>query len=148
MAIMKWDPFREMETFQERISRLFEESGLALPRRERELGRWYPSVDIFESDNEIIVKAELPEVEEKDIDVKIENNVLTISGKRSLEREEKKEGYHLIESSSGSFTRSFSLPATVDPGNAAAKLTKGVLRITLPKKPEAKTKQIQIKVSS
>lgn len=148
MALMKWEPFRELETLRDRINHLFQETGMAWPKREREIGKFYPPVDIYEGDNEIVVKAELPDMEEKNVDVKIENNVLTISGKRSLEREDKKEGYHLLESSFGSFVRSFSLPATVDAGNATAKLSKGVLRISLPKKPEAKPKQISIKVSS
>ncbi len=143
MALVRWDPFKELDLLQDRISRLFDEAWLSPSRRGERT--WIPPVDIYETENEIVVKAELPNMDEKDIEVKIENNVLTIKGEKKLEREEKKENYHLIESSYGSFYRSFSLPGNVDADKASAKYEKGVLKITLPKKEEAKPKQIEVK---
>jgi HSP20 family protein len=142
MDLVRWSPFRELETLQDRITRLFAETG---PVRKDEIS-WVPAVDIFEDTDEIVVKAELPSMEEKDVEVKVENNILTIAGKKKLEREEKKEKYHLIESSFGSFSRSFSLPGNVEADKASAKFEKGVLTITLPKKEELKPKQIKINV--
>ncbi len=143
MTLARWDPFRELDLLQERINRLFDEAWLRPVRRER---GFVPAVDIYEDENEIVVKCELPDMNEKDIEVKVENNVLTIKGEKKLEREEKKENYHLIESSYGSFSRSFTLPSNVDADKATAKYEKGVLKITLPKKEEAKPKQIEVKV--
>ena len=143
MTLARWDPFRELDLLQERINRLFDEAWLRPARRER---AFVPAVDIYEDENEIVVKCELPDMNEKDIEVKIENNVLTIKGEKKLERVEKKENYHLIESSYGSFSRSFTLPSNVDADKATAKYEKGVLKITLPKKEEAKPKQIEVKV--
>jgi HSP20 family protein len=146
MAIMRWDPFRELDTLQDRMNRMFDESLFRL-RPTRGEALWSPSVDIYEDNNHIVVRAELPDMNEKDVDVSIENNMLTLKGEKKLEREEKKDNYHLIESSWGSFSRSFNLPSTVDADKAEAKFEKGVLRISLPKKEEAKPKQIKVKVS-
>ncbi len=145
MALVRWDPFRELDTLQERMNRMFDESLFRL-RPGRSEALWSPAVDILEDENNITVKAELPDMTEKDIDVKIENNVLTIKGEKKLEKEEKRENYHLIESTWGNFVRSFNLPAGVDGDKAQAKFDKGVLRITLPKKEETKPKQIKVKV--
>jgi len=144
MAITRWSPFRELEALQDRINRLFGEPWIgSLTKTEL---AWAPAVNILEEENAVVVKAELPDMNEKDIEVKIDNNVLTIKGEKKMEKEEKKENYHLIESSYGSFSRSFSLPGNLDTDKATAKYEKGVLRITLPKKEEAKPKQIKIKV--
>jgi len=144
MAITRWSPFRELEALQDRINRLFGETGFSgLPKAEL---AWAPAVNILEDENAVVVKAELPDMNEKDVEVKIENNVLSIKGEKKLEKEEKKENYHLIESSYGSFSRSFSLHGNLDADKASAKYEKGVLRITLPKKEEAKPKQIKVKV--
>jgi HSP20 family protein len=143
MALVRWDPFRELETLQGRMSRLFQEN-FGRPPAEGSDGLWSPVVDIMEDEQNLIVKAELPDVEEKDLEIKVENNVLTLRGEKKLEREEKREQYHLIESSYGSFSRSFTLPGTVDQEKIAAVYEKGVLRITLPKKPEAKAKTVKI----
>jgi len=144
MAITKWEPFEGLLNLQDRINRLFEETWAPLTRRTEQA--WTPAVDIYEDDKEIVVKAELPDIEEKDVEVNIQDSVLTIKGERKKEREEKKGTYHLIETSYGSFSRSFSLPNNVDTDKASAKYEKGVLKITLPKKEGAKPKKIDIKV--
>jgi HSP20 family protein len=150
MAITKFDPFREVESMGDRLTRFFEGSLLnpfGAGRRGEEGITWMPPVDIYEDDNEYIIKAELPDMEEKDVELKIEDNILTIQGKKKLEHEVKKEGYRLVESSCGAFSRSFSLPSNVDGEKASAKFEKGVLKVSLPKRPEAKAKHITIKLN-
>jgi HSP20 family protein len=105
---------------------------------------WSPSVDIFETEGEIVVKAELPGMDRKDIALHLENNVLSIRGERRFEKETKEENYHRIERSYGNFSRSFSIPATVDEEKIRADYKDGVLKIILPKKEQAKPKQIKI----
>lgn len=143
MAIIKWEPFEGLVNLQDRVNRLFEETWGSLTRREDR--GWAPAVDIYEDEKELVFKAELPDVDEKDIEVNITDNLLTIKGEKKREREEKKGTYHLIESSYGSFTRSFSLPNNVDRDKASARYEKGILKITLPKKEGAKPKKIEIK---
>ena len=123
MPLIKWDPFREMDTMKE---------------------SWSPSVDIFETENEVVIKAELPGMESKDIDIKLENNVLVLRGDRRFEKETKNENYHRVERSYGNFARSFSLPAFVDDSKVRAEYKNGLLRIVLPKKEQAKSKEIKI----
>ena len=144
MAIIKWEPFEGLVNLQDRINRLFEEAWAPLSKRAERA--WSPAVDIYEDEKEIVVKAELPDLEEKDVDVDIQDNVLTIKGEKKQEREEKKGTYHLVETSYGSFSRSFSLPNNVETDKATAKYEKGILKITLPKKEGAKPKKIEIKV--
>jgi HSP20 family protein len=149
MAVIRWTPFRELTTMQERMNKLFEdvmkspyrsEEGLATPN-------WAPAVDIFETDKEIVMKAELPEMQEKDIEIKVEDNILILSGERKMEKEVKEENYHRIERAYGSFNRSFTLPRTVDRENIKASYKDGVLKVLLPKKEEVKPKQIKIDVT-
>ena len=123
MPLIRWDPFREMDNMKE---------------------SWSPSVDIFETENEIVIKAELPGMDAKDIDIKLENNVLMLRGDRPFEKEAKNENYHRVERSYGNFTRSFSLPASVDDSKVRAEYKNGLLRIVLPKKEQAKSKEIKI----
>lgn len=110
------------------------------------LAFWAPAVDIAEDENTITIKADLPDVDRKDIHVSIENGTLTIRGERKREKEEKKKNYHRVERSFGSYERSFSLPESVDKGKIAAECKNGVLTVTMPKRPEAKTKPAQIEV--
>ena len=110
------------------------------------MGAWAPAVDIYEKASDVVLKAELPGVDPKDVDIRIENNVLTLKGERKLEGDVKRESYHRVERSYGSFTRSFTLPSTVDTSSVKADYKDGVLRITLPKREEAKPKQIQIHI--
>jgi HSP20 family protein len=151
MAIVRFDPFRDMLTLQERMNRLFDESvrTIARPGAEEDwsMGAWSPAVDIYEQNGTIVLKAELPGVEPKDVDVRVENNVLTLRGERKLEGEVKRESYHRIERSYGGFTRAFTLPAAVDTDKIKAEYKDGVLRMTLPKRDEARSKQIAIDVT-
>jgi len=147
MAVIRWTPFRELATVQDRMNKLFEDVLRPSYRQDEGMtAAWAPAVDIYETDKEIVLKAELPEVQEKDVDVKVEDNVLTIAGERRMEKEVKEESYHRIERSYGSFQRSFTLPQTVDRERIAAAYKDGVLRVTLPKKEEVKPKQIKIEL--
>lgn len=149
MALVRWAPFRELSTMQQRMNRLFEDVMSPPYRSEEGLGvaTWAPAVDIYETDREIVLKAELPEMQEKDIDIKVEDSILTVSGERRMAKEVKEENYHRIERSYGSFLRSFTLPQTVDREGIKASYKEGVLRVALPKREELKPKQIKIDVA-
>ena len=147
MAIVRWmDPFRDVMGIQDRVNRLFEDVLARSRGREvgLEAGAWMPAVDIYETDDDIVVKAELPGVEKDQVGVEVKAGVLTLRGERKFEKEVKEENYHRIERSYGTFLRSFTLPASVEEDKVSAKLTGGVLEIHLPKKAEAKPKQIKI----
>jgi len=145
MAIVRWDPFRDLNMLQDRMNRLFDDAGR--PWRTDEPAAttsWSPSVDIFETEGEIVVKAELPGMDRKDIQLNLENNVLSLRGERKFQKETKDDNYHRIERSYGVFSRAFSIPATVDEERIRADYKDGVLKIVLPKKDQAKPKQIKI----
>ena len=145
MAVVRWDPFRDLGLLQDRMNRLFDDAGRSWRTDEpAATTNWSPAVDIFETEGEIVVKAELPGMDRKDITLHLENNVLTLRGERKFEKETKDENYHRIERSYGSFSRSFSIPATVDEEKIHADYKDGVLKILLPKKEQAKPKQIKI----
>ncbi len=145
MAMLsRWDPLRDLQRFQEEANRLFEDR---LAIRGGESVGWTPACDIYEDDEGIALRFELAGVEAKDVDVRFENGVLTLRGERKLEGEEKRENYHRLELSYGTFTRSFSLPGTIDAERIRAESKSGVLTVHLPKKAEAKPKSIQVKVS-
>lgn len=146
MAIVKWDPLRELRAMQEQMNRLFEMSHDRTFGEPFEQGLWQPPVDIYEDDREVVVKMEVPEVEQKDIDVHIEEGILIIQGERKLEREEKKQNYHRIERSYGTFRRTFSLPASVDQGEVSATCEKGVLKVVLPKRAVSQPKHIEVEI--
>jgi len=140
------DPFR---VFQQRLNRLFgEDFGRLMPVGEENwsLATWTPTCDIYETENEIVVKAELPEVKKENVYVSFENNVLTIRGERKFEEETKRENYHRLERSYGEFVRNFALPNFIDPSKINAEFKEGMLRVTLPKREEAKPKQVEIKI--
>lgn len=145
MALVKYNPFRELRAMQEQMNRLLD---LAWNREGEELqeGIWQPSVDIYEDANSVVIKAELPGIEQKDIEVKIEDNTLILRGERKHEQEVKKENYHRVERYYGTFHRSFSLPQTINQEKIKAACDKGVLTITLPKREETKPKQISVEV--
>jgi HSP20 family protein len=148
MALVKYNPLRELRTMQEQMNRLLNITwNHDIPGEEMREGIWQPAVDIYETDDSIVIKAELPDVDQKDIDVRIEDNTLTLRGERKHENAVKKENYHRIERHFGAFQRSFSLPATIDQDRVAAICDKGVLSITLPKKEDTKPKEISIKVT-
>ena len=145
MALTKYDPFQEpadfsigFRSFQDAVSRMLSE-----PRSQRP---WTPAVDILETDNELIIKADLPDVDMKDIHVDIENGTLALKGERKFEQEEKDLGYHRMERSYGSFARYFSLPDTVEPDKVKADYKNGVLTVSLPKKEIAKPRSIKVQV--
>ena len=147
-VITRWDPFREFSTLQDRMNRLFRES-YGPEGREESLttSSFAPAVDVYEDEHQVTLKIEVPGIDEKDMDVRIENNVLSVHGERKFEKEEKEENYRRVERQYGSFTRTFTLPQTVDAEKVEAHYDKGVLKITLPKKAEAKPKQIKVNVS-
>ena len=148
-VITRWEPFREFSTLQDRMNRLFRES-YGPEGREETLNNtsFAPPVDVYEDEHSVNLKIEVPGVDEKDIDVRIENNVLTVHGERKFEKEEKQENFRRVERQYGSFTRSFTLPTTVDAEKVLANYDKGILKIALPKKAEAKPKQIKVSVGS
>jgi HSP20 family protein len=147
--ITRWDPFREFVTIQDRLNRLFRESQGTEGREEAlTTPTFAPPVDVYEDEHNITLKIEVPGIDEKDIDVRIENNTLTVHGERKFEKEEKEENYRRVERQYGSFTRTFTLPSTVDAENVEANYDKGVLKIQLAKKAEAKPKQIKVNVGS
>lgn len=146
-SITRWDPFHNLATLQEQVNRLFD-GKLPHSGDSSVLTAWAPSVDVYETENELAIKADLPEVVEKDLDVRVENNMLTIRGERKLEQSVKEENYLRMERSYGSFSRSFSLPNTVDTQAIKAQYTDGVLTITLPKRAESKPKQVKINVTN
>jgi HSP20 family protein len=149
MAIVRFDPIRELATMQERVNRVF--GDFYNRRTEDDLlarGAWVPSVDIYENDeHELVIKAELPDVKRDDIDLRIENDMLTLRGEKKMDSEVKEEHYHRVERVYGAFTRSFSLPSTVDTTRVTADYKNGVLEIKLPRREEAKPKQIQVQVN-
>ena len=146
MSMTRWEPFRGLNTLQEQVNRLFEDR-FARSRGQAELASWAPAVDIYETENELVVKADLPEVQEKDIDVRVENNTLTIRGERKFSDELHEDNYLRVERAYGTFTRSFSLPNTVNTEAIKAEYRNGVLSVRMPKREETKPKQIKISVS-
>lgn len=146
--ITRWDPFREVATLQDRMNRMFNDQFGALTRDESLTGSFVPPVDVYEDENSIQVRLEVPGIEEKDIDIRLENNVLTVRGERKFEKEEKEENFHRIERRYGSFTRSFTLPATVNSEEVQADYEQGVLKVRLPKRAEAKPKQIKVNLGN
>jgi HSP20 family protein len=148
-VITRWDPFREFSTLQDRMNRLFRDSYGPEGREESLTSTTFaPPVDVYEDEHNVTLKIEVPGIDEKDIDVRIENNVLTVHGERKFEKEEKEENFRRVERQYGSFTRTFTLPTTVDSEKVSANYEKGILKIALPKKAEAKPKQIKVNVAS
>src|ERR1700682_5922095 len=149
-VLTRWEPFREYSTMQNRINhmnRLFRESySPAAPEEALTTTNFAPPADIYEDEHNITLKIDVPGIDEKDIDVRIEGNTLTVHGERKFEKEEKEENYRRVERQYGSFTRTFNLPSTVDHENVQADYDKGVLKIKLAKKAEAKPKQIKVNV--
>jgi HSP20 family protein len=148
-VLTRFQPFREFSTLQDRINRVFRESyAPAGPDESLTTSSFAPAVDVYEDEHNVTLKIEVPGIDEKDIDVRLENNTLTVHGERKIEKEEKEENYRRVERQYGSFTRTFNLPTTVDSEKVSATYDKGVLKIALPKKAEAKPKQIKIDVGA
>ncbi|PYX05238.1 MAG: molecular chaperone [Acidobacteria bacterium] len=150
--LTRWEPVREFSTLQDRLNRmnrLFRESfSPESPEEALITSSFAPPMDIYEDEHNITLKMEVPGIDEKDIDVRVEGNTLTVHGERKFEKEEKEENYRRVERQYGSFTRSFTLPSSVDPSQVSANYDKGVLKISLAKKAEAKPKQIKVNVGS
>lgn len=148
MALVRWNPYGEFQSLAERMNRLMNEAFRGFGEGESELGSgWYPVVDIYEKGDDLILEAELPGLKKEDIEIRVENNLLTLRGQREREQEVKKDGYVRTERAYGSFTRSFTLPTTVAMDKINATYRDGVLTLTLPRAEEAKPKQIPVKVA-
>jgi HSP20 family protein len=140
MSLSHFDPLANLRLFEDAFTRLVNEPASNRP--------WSPAVDIYETENELVLKADLPDVEQKDIDVRVENQTLTIAGERKFERKEDNKGFHRIERSYGNFVRSFAVPNSFDTEHIGAQYHNGVLSVTLPKKEAAKPRQIKVEVKA
>ena len=145
MAITRWDPFREVVALQNRVNSLFRD--LNEGDDPVAAASFVPAVDIYEDAQKVMLKLEVPGIDQKELEVRIEDHTLTVKGERKFESEEKEQNFHRIERRYGSFYRAFTLPNTVDTENVAASYNAGVLKLELKKKPEAQPKQIEIKVA-
>jgi HSP20 family protein len=151
MALVRWDPIREIDSLQGEMNRLFSSffetpatrgggNGSATARR------WIPAMDLIETGEHFVLKADLPGIDEGDVNIEVENNVLTVSGERKTAHEEKHEGYYRLERATGAFSRSLTLPEGIDPENVTATFDNGVLEVRVPKPAEAKPRRVQIGV--
>jgi HSP20 family protein len=148
MNIVRFDPFREMAVLHDRVNRVFGDLQRRYDDDVAARGAWVPPVDIFENEqDELVLKAELPDLKREDIDIRVENNTLTLSGQKKSEAEVNEDRYHRIERAFGHFSRTFTLPNTVDTGKIAAEYKNGVLTIRLPKREDARPKQIQVQIN-
>jgi len=147
-VLTRWEPFRELNTLQSRLIRLFEEQTRGGSEESLTAGAFVPAVDVYEDEHSIQLKLEVPGIDEKDLDIKVENNILTVSGERKFEKDEKEENFRRVERRYGSFVRSFTLPTTVDSEAITADYTAGVLKLRLAKRAEAKPKQIKVNIGS
>ncbi len=141
MTLVRWSPWRELEDMQRGLSRILDDTSFGTT----ETGQWAPAVDIRETDDALLVQAELPGIDKKDVKLEVKDSVLTISGERNYEKDVKEENVHRIERSYGRFVRSFSLPSNVDTDRVNASMKNGILEIRLPKKESAKPKAITVK---
>ena len=146
-TIARWEPFRGVSTLQDQINRLFNET-FERTGEQSSLTAWAPNVDIYETEQELVVKTDLPDVNPKELDIRVENNILTIRGERKFEKKMNEENYLRVERSYGSFARSFTLSNTVNAEAIKADYQNGVLTLTIPKREEAKPKQIKVNVGS
>src|SRR3989442_9039473 len=146
-TLTRWEPFRGATSLQDQVNRLFSDV-LERKGEESSLTAWAPSVDIYETEHELVVKADLPEVDPKDLDIRVENNILTIRGERKFEKKVSEENYLRVERAYDSFARSFSLANSVNAEAIKADYHNGVLTLTLPKREESKPKQINVNVGN
>ncbi len=149
MALIRWEPVRELNSIQNEMNRLFNTffeapvgTGAAAARR------WIPAMDLVETGEDFVLRADLPGLSEEDVNIELEDNVLTISGERRAEHEERKEGYYRVERASGSFSRSLTLPEGIDPEKVSASFNRGVLEVRVPKPEERKPRKVAISVST
>jgi len=144
MALVKWEPFRDLMAMQDRMTRLIDETLSRIWKEEVVRGVWSPPVDILERGDELVLKVDLPEVSQSEIDIRVEENTLIIQGERKFIKDTSDENYIQIERPYGTFRRTFSIPRTIDPERIKASYKDGVLRVVLPRKPEAQPKQIVV----
>ena len=148
MAIVRWEPFRDIMATQRELNRLFSENFPRLLGDEEQSTRtWAPPVDIYETEDSLVLKADLPGVDPKDVEIRVEDSTLYLKGERKFEKEVKEESYHRVERSYGAFTRSFSLPNSIDSEKVTAEYKDGQLTLTMPKREETKPKTIKINIS-
>jgi len=148
MAIVRWDPFRELEDMNSRLNRLFSVRTSRQPEDEESMfAEWSPAVDVQETDQEYLIKADLPEVKKDDVKVELQDGVLTVEGERKQEKEEKGKRFHKIERSYGRFVRRFAVPTEIDGTKVQAEFKEGVLSVHLPKSAKAVPKAIEVKVA-
>lgn len=147
MALIRWEPVRELNTIQSDMNRLFN-TFFASPTAGNggSFRRWIPAMDLVEAENDFVLKADLPGLNEDDVKIEVEDNVLTISGERKSEREDHKEGYYRVERAFGSFRRSLTLPEGVDPESVQASFERGVLEVHVPKPEDRKPRKVEISV--
>jgi HSP20 family protein len=146
-TLSRWEPFRGATTLQEQVNRLFNDV-FERNQHEASLSTWAPAVDIYETEHELVVKADIPEIDPKELDIRVENNVLTIRGERKFEKSVNEDNYLRVERSYGTFSRSFSLSNTVNAEGIKADYRDGVLKVNIPKREEAKPKQIKVNVGA
>jgi HSP20 family protein len=146
-TLTRWEPFRGAASLQDQVNRLFSDV-FERKSEESSLTAWAPSVDIYETEHELVVKADLPEVDPQDLDIRVENNILTIRGERKFEKNVNEENYLRVERAYGSFARSFTLANTVNSEAIKADYQNGVLTLNIPKREEAKPKQIKVNVGT
>jgi len=149
MAIVRWEPFRNLISTQDQFNRLFNEtfSRFFTGADGGEAKPWSPAVDIYENDHNLVLKAELPGIDPNDVEIRVEDEVLYLKGQRKFEKDVKEKNYHRIERAYGSFQRTFTLPSFVDANQVAADYKNGILTLTMPKREEAKPKTIKIQVA-
>ena len=148
-SLIRWEPFRDIHTLQDRLNRVFGDLSHRPGSTDEGLtaGPWTPQVDVYETNDSIVLKADLPGMNQNDVEISVEGNTLTVKGERKFEKEVNEKDYYRMERSYGTFTRSFTLPPTVDSDKIDAAFAQGVLKITLPKREESKPKQIKVKIN-
>jgi HSP20 family protein len=148
MAITRFDPFRDVLALQNRMNSIFQDFSRNPGENELLTAGFVPPVDIYEDEHKVVLKLEIPGMQKEDLDIRVENNTLTVRGERKFEKDEKEENFHRVERRYGSFYRAFTVPTTVDPNSVKADYDNGILRLSLEKKAESKPKQIQVNVGS
>lgn len=146
--IVRWDPFRELVSIQDELNRLFNRTFAGFePLRPSAGGAWMPAMDVYETEDKLVAKVELPGIDPEDVEVSVEDGTLTVSGKREFSSEVREESYHRIERRYGAFSRAITLPPTVDPDGVEARFDKGVLTVEVAKTEKAKPRKIKVKAS-
>jgi HSP20 family protein len=148
VTIVRWEPFRELSSLQTEMNRLFNAAFDASPGTATAARRWTPAMDLLETDEEFVLRADLPGMTESDVSIELEDNVLTVSGERKTEHEDKREGFYRMERSFGAFSRSLTLPKGVDPEAVNAAVDRGVLEVRIPKPEQRKPRKISIAAGS